>query len=91
MSLLQQYDYKIRYKPRKGMLTANTLSRGYIKDCEHSPPEVEVERPHTYHYLPDNYFKDIQTERETTCPSALQSLKNTISEGFLVAKVRLNS
>ena len=48
------YDYEIRYKPRKDMLTANTLSRGYIKDCERSPPEVEVERPHTYHYLPDN-------------------------------------
>ena len=93
LSPLQQYDYKIRYKPRKGVLTANTLSRAYIKDCERSSAKVEVERSHSYHFLPlpDHELKEIRREKEKTCPSVLQSLKNTILEGLLVTKVRLNS
>ena len=66
------------------MLTANTLSRAYIEDCEHSPAEEEVDHIHANHFLPvsDHQLKEIQRERETTCPSALQSLKNTILDGF---------
>ena len=78
LSRLQQYDYKIRYKPRNGVLTANTLSRAYIEDCERWSAEVKVERFHAYHFLPfsDHELNEIQREKETNCPSALQSLNN---------------
>ena len=38
------------------MLTANTLSRAYVEDCERSPAEVEVEPIHAYHFfsVPDH-------------------------------------
>ena len=74
------------------MLTANTLSGAYMEDCERSPAEEEVDHIHASHFLPvsDHQLKEIQRERErhreTTCPSALQSLKNTILDGFFVAK-----
>ena len=34
------------------MLTANTLSRAYIEDCERSPAEDEVDHIHANHFLP---------------------------------------
>ena len=48
------------------MLTANTLSRAYIEDCEHSPAEEEVDHIHANHFLPvsDHQLEEIQRERE---------------------------
>lgn len=84
---LQQYDYEICYKLRKGTLTANTLSTAYIEDCERSPAEAEVESINASHFLPVPYhsLKEIQKKRDDLFPN-VQSLKDTILEGYLVTK-----
>lgn len=56
LSQLKQYHYEIRYK-----LTADTLSRTYMKDCELYFTEVEIKRTYAKHFLsvPNHQFKQI--------------------------------
>ena len=88
---LQSYDVKICYKPGKEMVLADTLSRAYLPTSERqkSETEEEVETIHMINHLPisEPQLKEIQ--RETTRDTTLQSLKETILQGWPESKEKI--
>ena len=86
---LQQYDYKISYKPGKDMLLADTLSRAYLTEYERSATEVEVEHIHATHFLPVREHQLKELQKETACDQTLQMLKEVIVHGFPDTKLEL--
>ena len=64
------------------MSIANTLSRAYLADCEHSVTEVKVECIHAIPFLPipDHQLQELQ--REMAYDSTLHTVKKTILDSF---------
>ena len=88
---LQSFLVKICYKPGKEMVLADTLSRACLPTSKRqkSETEEEVETIHMINHLPisEPQLKEIQ--RETTCDTTLQSLKETILKGWPENKEKL--
>ena len=72
------------------MLTANTLSRAYIEDCERSPAKEEVDHIHANHFLPvsDHQLEEIQRERDNLSLCASELEKHNL--GWLLRWKRLS-
>ena len=82
---LQRYDYKLRYKPGKEMILADTLSRAYIHNTEQQEDFDKELSSYIHSILANIPATDTRLEEirvATAQDEKMQSLKSAILDGW---------
>ena len=91
MMSLQRYDLKVIYKPGNEMQLADTLSRHYLPETKETLVEdLEVSDVCLTAYLPISQEKYLELQQATAADPVLQSLTDTVLEGWPDGKAKLS-
>ena len=91
MMSLQRYDLKVIYKPGNEMQLVDTLSRHYLPETKETLVEdLEVSDVCLTAYLPISQEKYLELQQATAADPVLQSLTDTVLEGWPDGKAKLS-
>ncbi|KAK3107438.1 hypothetical protein FSP39_014641 [Pinctada imbricata] len=87
---VQKYDLVVKYKPGKLVFLADHLSRSFLPETtEQLIPDVEVNSISPASYLPLSQDRYLELQQKTGEDETLQTLKNTVQNGWPMNKSQL--